>query len=65
MKDMYAKGRGIKPRRGEQSPNAVLSDKDVKTIRLSVSMGCKQMFLAEKYGVCQPHISLVANFKTR
>lgn len=43
-----------------------LTDDDVREIRAAYAAGnIRQVDLAEQYGVCQPEISRIVNFKRR
>ncbi len=50
---------------GEASPNAKLSDADVRAIRKAAANGEKMKDLANQYNVCQQHISSIIAGKHR
>jgi len=60
MRDMRERGRAkSQPPKGEASPNAKLSEEDVREIRQLHAQGVFQEVLAQRYGVGQAQVSRI------
>ena len=58
MKDMVLTDRLRRPSlKGEKHPSAKLTEYQVKVIRLAANLGCKGVWLANKYGMSESHVS--------
>ena len=62
MRDMAKKGRSLN---GQRNPMSKVSDSDVVEIRRLSATGVRQQDLADRFGLCQPHISGIINNKRR
>lgn len=60
IRDREAKGRGVLPRlRGEQCSWSKLSEKQCLEIRGWVELGFSQLSVAQRFGICQQHVSSI------